>query len=106
METVEAGTVVISNTGALTGTGSFIYSGSGDPTGNMKQVTDVVGKQVTLKSKAATRAAVQDGAPAASFSITIDDNGKVFWTGAGAGNNGADTGTALVISNLQAGKAQ
>ena len=93
METVAEGTVKIDKDGKLTGTGSFVYSGSGDPTGNMKQITDVVGKQVTLKSKAATKAAV-GGAAAASFTISVNANGQVTW--------GTCTPT---IAALQAGTA-
>ena len=94
METVAEGSVTVDKDGNLSGTGSFTNA-SGADTSNFDQVTAVVGPKITLKSKAATRSAVQNGAAAASFTIDIDANGQVSW------------GTCSPeVSDLQAGKAQ
>ena len=92
MENVAAGTVEISNNGTLTGTGVFDHDGNATQKANFKQITDVVGTQVTLKSSAATRAA-GGGVAAASFVVSVDANGQVTW--------GACSPT---VADLQAGK--
>jgi len=82
-------TVTISNAGAITGAGTFSYAP------DLKLITDVVGTTVELKSKAATKAGV-------SYVIEVSQAGAVTWKGAGA----TPTDTALLISNLQSGKAE
>ena len=106
MEKIDSNTTVsIARDGTLSGAGSFNGNGTDAQKANFKQITDVVGPKVELKSKAAAKTG------AANIVINVSTDGVVTWDGvpvpddANPGSMTQIDRSAKLISELQAGKA-